>query len=199
MSRKRKNISGYDIMRYWLDKEDGEGIPYIEIDGVQCFRCRKNSEMTCNDINDDVELKDYWDKKTNGFVKAHIVPYAVGGACHPSNMIFLCEHCNRDDLDVKSKDLYMNWLNRERKKHIYGTNMELIERMAQCLIKYGVNEEKLSFMFGEESDDFKKFVSENCACNASISKKTYYDTVLALALMYKDELDMKEQMMKDYS
>ncbi|MGG0360564.1 HNH endonuclease [Bacillus tropicus] len=135
MSRKRKNISGYDIMRHWLDKEDDEGIPYVEIDGLQCFRCRKNSEMICNDINNDVELKGYWNKKTNGFVKAHIIPYAVGGTCHPSNMIFLCEHCNRDDLDVKSKNLYMNWLNRERKKHIYGTNMELIERMAQCLIK----------------------------------------------------------------
>lgn len=54
-------------------------------------------------------------------------------------------------------------------------------------------------MFGEENDEFENFVSENCACNTSISKKTYYDTALALALMYKDELDMKEQMMKDYS
>ncbi|MBJ8053563.1 hypothetical protein JDS87_16715 [Bacillus cereus] len=54
-------------------------------------------------------------------------------------------------------------------------------------------------MFGEESDDFKWFVSKNCTRNTSISKKKYYVTVLALALMYKDELDMKEQMMKDYS
>ncbi|HHT7061371.1 TPA: hypothetical protein ACTZ5S_003775 [Bacillus cereus] len=79
MSRKRKNISDYDIIRYWLDREDEEGISYIEIDRLQCFRCRKNSEMICNTINNDVELKDYWNKKTNGFVKAHIVPYAVGG------------------------------------------------------------------------------------------------------------------------
>ncbi|MBJ8055433.1 hypothetical protein JDS87_26705 [Bacillus cereus] len=45
MGHKRKNINGYDIMQYWKEKFDSDGMPCIgDIDVVQCFRCRKYSK-----------------------------------------------------------------------------------------------------------------------------------------------------------
>ncbi|PGO23364.1 hypothetical protein CN984_23590 [Bacillus cereus] len=191
MEHKRKNVNGYDIMQYWKGKFDIDGIPYIEdIDVVQCFRCRKYSKKTCENIEDEMVLKNYWNKELSGFVKAYIIPHTTGGESHPSNLMFLCEHCNRDDLDIYSKELYMNWLNRERKKYIFGVDFEFADKMTQCLVKYGMTNDVNQVLTSEEErKKFFDFANENNAFKPSVSKKTQYETFVGLMIMYIDELN----------
>ncbi|MEB9381673.1 HNH endonuclease signature motif containing protein [Bacillus cereus] len=195
MKKARKHVNGYDIMRYWLNKYDSQDNHYIEIDVVQCFRCKAYSDITCEDIEDEKILKEYWNKRLSGFVKAHIIPHAIGGECEVSNLIFLCNRCNRDDLDINSKELYMNWLDKERKKHIFGVDIEMIETIARSLVNQGMTEEMSSLMFGANNQDFEKFMKENCVYTATISRKTYYETNLALMTMYIDKLKQEKGIM----
>ena len=88
-----------DIVEYWSQIEDECGLSVDWADAeTHCWRCAEKANLD----------------------RCHIVPRALGGSEHPSNLVLLCLKCHREAPNVSDPGFMWKWL-RAHAVSFYGT------------------------------------------------------------------------------
>ena len=124
----RKHYTRSQIVKYWFSDEGQERlIKYypmlaecIEWNIPHCFACDRTS-IDPDDLKYDCVKN--WDHARLPLERCHIIPLALGGIDHVSNIVLLCKSCHRLNPNSNDEELYWVWMrNTERytitdKKH----------------------------------------------------------------------------------
>jgi hypothetical protein len=116
---KRKYYTKSQIIEYWFSDEGFERMfkchkdlaCRLEYDIPHCFACQRtmidldNKQKYGNLKN----TSENWDIKSN-LEKCHIIPLALGGDDHPSNLVLLCKECHKLNPNTDDEDLYWLWM-----------------------------------------------------------------------------------------
>ena len=116
---KRKHYEKSQIIEYWFSDEGFERMfkehkdlaCRLEYNIPHCFACQR----TMIDLDNEQKygnLKNTsknWDIKSN-LEKCHIIPLALGGDDHPSNLVLLCKECHKLNPNTDDEDLYWLWM-----------------------------------------------------------------------------------------
>lgn len=87
------------IGRYWISAEGRRRLRsfWVDEDGSTCFACGFDG----------------------GLERAHLVPYEMGGADEPANLVILCRRCHKDAPDLADPTAMLRWIERRESYNDY--------------------------------------------------------------------------------
>jgi len=116
---KRKHYKKSQIIEYWFSdegfkrmlKEHKDLACQLEYNLPHCFACQRimidlDNEQKYGNLKN---TSKNWDIKSN-LEKCHIIPLALGGDDHPSNLVLLCKECHKLNPNTDDEDLYWLWM-----------------------------------------------------------------------------------------
>ena len=152
----RKHYRRSQIVKYWfsdegqerLMKHDSRLLVSLEWDIPHCFACNRTA------IDPD-ELKHEcvknWDHARIPIERSHIIPLALGGIDHVSNIVLLCKRCHQHNPNCNDEEMYWLWMR----------NTESYIITDQKHWDYTVNIFNIDInYFRDHSKDIKKIIKE---------------------------------------
>ena len=107
----------YDIVHYWIkgsDKRIHLNFP-LDLGEPTCFACTLgfNGKYDFEGlIKTKKQLNTQWQKAK--LEKCHIIPKALGGSYHPSNLIPMCPDCHFDAPDSSFEQIFLDWFHKRK-------------------------------------------------------------------------------------
>lgn len=194
--RRRRSVKGSEIAKYYQHHQlPGETYSspisprYAGMDWGEpvCMGCGYYRSSHKVDIKKGDRPLQCWDRACKVFLqKCHIIPFALGGDCTPSNMILLCAECHRSNPHTTSVRVYQEWLN-----GIVPFHRKHADGLLEAMDRLGVSADDL---FKTEQDpEFKAYAVKNMV-SATKESDTY--SLIGLVAAFIDERQQASDQLK---
>lgn len=177
--------SNYQIFEYWKDKMlNGEYNSVICDDGEpSCWACGKPIQVETQQLLDECNFKEIWNRTSGQLQRCHIIPKALGGSNEVDNLFLMCSDCHEESPNIMSKDIFLSWVTQQRKDCVMGFNARKFnEEIERCCSIHNVG--KIKFMKFVDSLDLTIIADK---INTHRSKVNYSTVIYAWMNEYLHE------------
>jgi len=164
-----KSILDYWELSLYRDKTEKLSF-YFDREEPTCFACHDGHQGKY----DCMGSKGWTSSRLE---RAHIIADSMGGTINPSNFVLLCKSCHKQNPHVRSRSVYMSWLNNFNKSQAKVCNEFLSNTLDESQLKEFVN----LIESPKKWNTFIKWSSENTGSHAFVGAKTKLETTQDMA------------------